>query len=171
MAELYQSEGQRLAELSTAVRESTLKRLRRVPQNHAHWRPLKDTMSFADVAYHLLQADRWLDKKLDDPGLLGMTGHTGDARHVNQDDYEALLGMLEESGEQRAAMLQALSATELETTMYDDRFNRRVTVWWLVMRGTLDHEIHHRGQIAVYLRLLQTELGPAGLPLRSIAYP
>jgi uncharacterized damage-inducible protein DinB len=166
MAKLHHSEGHRLAELSTAVRESSLKRLRRVPPNRAHWRPLEDTMSFADVAYHLLQADQWLSKKLEDPRLTGMTGHSGDASNLSEEDFEALLGALEESGKQRAAMLQALSDAALESRMYDDRFDRRVTVWWVVMRGTIDHEIHHRGQISVYLRLLQTELGAAKLPLR-----
>ena len=26
--------------------------------------------------------------------------------------------------------------------------------WWLILRANLDHEIHHRGALAVYLRVL-----------------
>ena len=48
------SEGRRLAEFSRAVRESTLKRLRLVPDGFENWRISPQAMSFADVAKHLI---------------------------------------------------------------------------------------------------------------------
>jgi uncharacterized damage-inducible protein DinB len=36
----------------------------------------------------------------------------------------------------------------------DDRFGGEVTLWWTIVRGNLEHEAHHRGQIAVYLRIV-----------------
>ena len=35
----------------------------------------------------------------------------------------------------------------------DERFGGNVSVWWILLRGNLDHEIHTRGQIALYLTL------------------
>jgi uncharacterized damage-inducible protein DinB len=35
----------------------------------------------------------------------------------------------------------------------DSRFGE-VTVWWVIVRGNLDHEIHHRGFIGAYLKML-----------------
>jgi uncharacterized damage-inducible protein DinB len=31
---------------------------------------------------------------------------------------------------------------------------KEVTIWWIIVRGNLDHETHHRGQLSVYLKPL-----------------
>ena len=31
---------------------------------------------------------------------------------------------------------------------------KEVSVWWIIVRGNLDHEIHHRGQLSSYLRAI-----------------
>ena len=31
-------------------------------------------------------------------------------------------------------------------------------MWWIIVRGNLDHETHHRGQIAAYLRMLDVKV-------------
>ena len=43
----------------------------------------------------------------------------------------------------------------MKSIIYDDRYNDMVSIEWVILRGNLDHEIHHRGQIAAYLRVLQ----------------
>src|SRR3989304_3624847 len=53
-------EGARLAAFSMAVRESTLKRARAVPDGFENWRIDDEGMSFADQVRHLIDADRWL---------------------------------------------------------------------------------------------------------------
>ncbi len=57
---MINSEGKRLAEFFKAVRESTLKRLRQVPKGYENWQISQDTMNFADVAQHLIDADLML---------------------------------------------------------------------------------------------------------------
>jgi uncharacterized damage-inducible protein DinB len=114
-------------------------------------------MSFADLAHHLLEADRWMFRKLEDPSLRSMDGAPGEAGFESRDDYLELLAELERSGEERAAMLAELTEAQLEESIPDDRFGGEVTVWWVIVRGSLDHEAHHRGQIATYLRLLAGE--------------
>jgi uncharacterized damage-inducible protein DinB len=61
---------------------------------------------------------------------------------------------LRQSGEQRARLLLTLTDSFLDSPMSDDRFGE-VTVWWVIVRGNLDHEAHHRGQLALYLRIIQ----------------
>jgi hypothetical protein len=58
-------EGARLAAWSRAVRGSTLKRLRRVPEGFETWSPVPGAMSFAELAHHLAEADRRLFRKLE----------------------------------------------------------------------------------------------------------
>ncbi len=49
-----------------------------------------------------------------------------------------------------------MSREELAREVFDGRFGGRVRVWWIVVRGNLDHEAHHRGQIAAGLASLGT---------------
>lgn len=147
-------EGERLTELSLAIRESTLRRLRRVPEGAEDWRPATDALSFADLAHHLIQADDWLMEKLADPSRAGMRARVGQAGRVDRAGFERLLERLVTSGEGRAERLSGLTDTELAGRIPDDRFGGEVSVWWVVVRGNLEHEAHHRGQIAAMLRLL-----------------
>lgn len=150
----------RLAELSLAIRESTLKRLRRVPAGRENWRPSAGSLSFADIAHHLLEADAWLERKMADPSLGKMVAHAGDAGEVDAGRFLALVDRLVRSGEARAARLASLTPEELESLVPDDRFGGPVTRWWVIVRGNLDHEAHHRGQLATFLRLLDDRAAP-----------
>lgn len=154
---MNQSEGLRLADFSRAVRESTLKRLRQVRPGHENWRPSSVAMTFADIAHHLAEADSWLFRKLKDPMLPKMAGQSGEAAAVTSAAFQELISKLRQSGEQRATLLATLADAFLDSPMYDDRFGN-VTVWWVIVRGNLDHEAHHRGQIAVYLNIMRTNI-------------
>jgi uncharacterized damage-inducible protein DinB len=154
-------DGQRLAELSEAVRESTLKRLRVVPEGLENWRPVPSAMSFADLAHHIAEADRWLFRKLESPELPPMRGAAGACVVADRAQFLALVEELVDLGRRRSALLRGLSAAALDRHLPDDRFGGEVSVWWIVVRGNLDHEAHHRGQLASYLRQV-AEAGPAG---------
>ena len=156
---------QRLAELSEAVRESTLKRLRAVPEGLENWRPVPSAMSFADLAHHIAEADRWLFRKLESPELPPMLGEAGEGAVADPARFLALVQDLVDLGRRRSALLRALDEAALDRLLPDARFGGEVTVWWIVVRGNLDHEAHHRGQLATYLRQV-AEAGPAG-PMTS----
>jgi uncharacterized damage-inducible protein DinB len=149
------TEASRLAEFARAVRESTLKRLRRVPPGSENWRIHGQAMSFADLARHIAEADRWLLEKLGDPSLPAMTGRAHLVEIAGRREYQALLEELEETGRQRAALLESMTADRLSQKLPDERFGGAVSTWWVIVRGNLDHEIHHRGQIAAFLRIVQ----------------
>ena len=153
---MSQIEGQRLAEFSRAVRESTLKRLVQVPTGKECWSPVQGAMSFMDIAHHIAEADGWLFQKLKDPALSKMTGNGGEAARMKPAGFQALVTSLRRLGEQRADLLSTLVDSYLDSPMFDDRFGN-VTVWWVIVRGNLDHEAHHRGQMAVYLKLMQSK--------------
>jgi uncharacterized damage-inducible protein DinB len=148
------SEAARLAELSLAIRESSLKRFRAVPPNKYDWRPASGAMSIADLVQHLIDADGWLFDKIRDPSIRAMKGQPGRTRVRTETRYRALVNELEDSGQRRFRSLAAMSDELLAETVYDERFDGDVSVWWLILRGNLDHEAHHRGQLSVYLRIL-----------------
>lgn len=147
-------EGDRLAAFSLAVRESSLKRFRAVPVGYENWRPSPGALSVAEIARHLVVADEWLFAKLRDPSLRGMVAKAGEDGEMARTAFEEVLTALEASGQRRAAVCAALESSDLAAVLPDDRFGGDVTVWWVIVRGNLDHETHHRGQVAAYLRLL-----------------
>lgn len=146
-----------LAQFSRAVRRSTLKRLRLVPEGYESWRISSKAMSFADIAQHLIDADNWLFEKLRMKNLKPMVGRPNLVEVKDRNKYDDLLGELEQTGDHRASMLDKITDEELSEMIYDERFGGEVSAWWIVMRGCLDHEIHHRGQISAFLRAIDQE--------------
>ena len=151
------AEGKRLAELAAAVRESTLKRLRHVPAGRENFSIAVQSMSFADTARHLVDADEWLIAKLRDRDLPPMRGRPGLAEVGSRGEYLELLRRLEETGRARRELVGSMTAEQLEEQVPDARFGGEVSVWWLVARGNLDHETHHRGWIAACLRTVRRQ--------------
>lgn len=144
----------KIAELARAVRESTIKRLKKVPDGLENWKPSEGALSFADIAHHLIEADQWLFRKLEDPSLQSMTATAGEAGQCDSRRFLEMLDNLEKLGRKRASMIWGMNSDELNAKIYDDRFGGEVTIWWLIVRGNLDHETHHRGQLAAYLRIV-----------------
>ncbi|UCE66386.1 MAG: DinB family protein [Candidatus Zixiibacteriota bacterium] len=147
------STGQRLADFSRAVRESTLKRLKRVPPGKENWRVSLEAMSFADTARHLIECDQWLFKKLADKELPHSDGKAVEEIPVSRQEFEKYVADLQRLGIERAEKLAKITDDQFAEPMLDNRFGM-VTLWWIIVRGNLDHEAHHRGQIAAYLRMV-----------------
>lgn len=114
-------------------------------------------MSFADMAQHLVDADKWLFEKLRIKNLKPMVGSPNLVEIKDRNQYDVLLGELEQTGDRRSSMLDKITDEELSEMIHDDRFGGEVSAWWIIMRGCLDHEIHHRGQISAYLRAIDQE--------------
>ena len=147
------SEGERLARFSRAVRQFTLKRLGQVPRGKENWRPTPDAMSFADQALHLIDCDNYLFDRLEGRERPPVKGPITPLDIESHAQFETLIEGLERSGRQRAGILEQLEAERLDQTLMDSRYDGEISVWWLIVRGNLDHEIHHRGQLAAYIRM------------------
>ena len=113
-------------------------------------------MSFADLAQHLIDTDEWLFKKIEVKTLDPIVGYTGVVEITDRADYLALLDALVRTGAQRCALLENLTEDQLDEKIFDARYEGEVSLWWIIVRGNLDHEIHHRGQLAAYLRAIET---------------
>ena len=151
------SESVRLSEFSLAVRESTLKRLGAVPGGRESWRPTKEAMSSVDLVRHLIESDLWLFEKLKTTGLVSIRGKSNTENIKNRQEYLRLIDELNRVGQMRAMLIRNLSENDLSGKVFDDRVPGEIEVWWLIVRGNLDHEIHHRGQVAAYLRFLSAD--------------
>lgn len=144
-----------LTDFCRAVRESTLKRLRLVPEAYENWKVSPSALSFAEVTKHIIDLDYWLFEKIKNPELKSIETETAIIKNCDRESYIKLIGELEELLEKKIEFIKALGEEKLKTKMFDDRFSSEVSIEWIILRRNLDHEIHHRGQIAAYLRVLK----------------
>ena len=144
-----------LIDFCKAVRDSTLKRLRVVPEGYENWRISKNALSFAEIAKHLIEIDEWTINKINDPAIESILPEEGSIENCSREKFNELISALEESLEKKIKFFNSLDSKKMKSKIYDDRYNDMVSIEWVILRGNLDHEIHHRGQIAAYLRVLQ----------------
>ena len=144
-----------LKDFTKSVRESTIKRLMKVPEGYEHWKISDGSLSFAEITKHLIDLDEWTLRKINVPALKAIETQTAIMDICDSEKFLQLVSRLKETLEMKLDYLNSIDTNILKCKIYDDRFNDEVSLYWIFLRGNLDHEIHHRGQIAVYLRVLE----------------
>ena len=144
-----------LIDFCKAVRDSTLKRLRVVPEGYENWRISKNALTFAEIAKHLVEIDDWTINKINDPTIKSILPEEGSIENCSREKFNDLISALEDGLKKKIKFFSSLDSKKMERKIYDDRYKDMVSIEWVILRGNLDHEIHHRGQIAVYLRVLK----------------
>ena len=144
-------EKERLTEFFEEVRQSSLKRFMKVKPGDGGWCPRSDIFSFADTLEHLIDADSWVLEYLKNERMPeGNVTAPGDAKAA---DWTRLLTEFENSGRKVAEFIGALSDSDLDNRIKGPGGSDDTTWWWIIVRYYIDHEIHHRGQLQVLLRL------------------
>jgi len=118
-----------------------------------NWRIDEDAMSFADLGQHIVDADEWLFRAMEGKKQSPLKGRSGLLTVVNRSEFARLIDELARTGKSRRDLIEGMSSRRFAEMMFDQRFGSQVSTWWVVVRGNLDHEIHHRGQIIAYLRM------------------
>jgi len=144
-----------LIDFCRAVRGSTIKRLKAVPEGYENWHISKNSLSLAEIAQHLIDSDDWTINKINNPGIKSILAEEGSIEDCSRKEFNKLISALEERLERKIKFIESLYTEKMESKIYDDRFNGEVSIEWVILRGNIDHEIHHRGQLAVYLRVLK----------------
>lgn len=134
--------------------ELTKKMLERVPLEKSEWKPHEKSFKLGRLATHVAEIPHWI------------------SRIINIDDWDFMVqGFTSQVAQSKDELMQIFqdklnkAIADLET-MSDDDFNKT----WIVRRGDqmrnempkriairgwgYSHLIHHRGQLSVYLRLL-----------------
>ena len=144
-----------LTEFCKSVRHSTIKRLELVPEGYENWRVSSGALSFSETAKHLIDLDNWLFQKIKDPDTKSIETETAIIKHCSRKEYIELITNLKEVLEKKIDLINTMDEDKLKVKINDDAYNSEVSLAWLILRRNIDHEIHHRGQIAVYLRVLK----------------
>ena len=144
-----------LTEFCKSVRNSTIKRLEIVPEGYENWKVSSGALSFAEIAKHIIDLDNWLFEKIKNPNTKSIETDTAIMKYCNREKYKGLINSLKEILEKKIDLINTLGEDKLKAKIYDDAYNSEVSLAWLILRRNIDHEIHHRGQIAAYLRVLK----------------
>ena len=129
---------------------TTRRVLERVPVDRLGWKPHPRSKSLGELATHVAEQPRW--------GLRvqGEQFAVGSEKAPPLQTAEQLLARFDDNVRQSRAAIAAMTdeqlAREFEVTRGDQTFFR-LTKRTMLRRTLLNHQIHHRGQLTVYLRL------------------
>lgn len=136
----------------------TRRHLERIPAEHFDWKPHAKSNSLGRQAAHLVECILWV------PSIFGRGVHDGDSigfPRIRATDPADLLRQFDQAAEEALSAMDNADPDSLDT------------VWSMTMGGrtitsrpreaafrnmAVNHLIHHRGQLTVYLRLLDVPL-------------
>lgn len=133
---------------------STRRLLERIPENDPAWKPHEKSMPIGRLALHVA--------RLPEFGTMMLTSEefdvaTGKRKPLIFESTAHLVSELERSSTETRAHLAAASDDQLQTNwklLFGDRLVVEGPRLKLLRTMFLNHLLHHRGQLTVYLRLL-----------------
>lgn len=133
---------------------STRKMLERVPTEHLGWRPHEKSMTLRSLAGHVAELTGWTAMTVHTDELdFAATAYTPPAVESTED----LLKIHDEHLEKAVAALENISEEDLNK-IWTLRNGEQIFLQQpkkVVLRGMCyNHVYHHRGQLSVFLRLL-----------------
>jgi len=136
------------------VRGRTLRVVKCIPPDHIEWTYAPGKFTLGDLVRHLASIERYMfvENACDRPSR-----YPGHGREL-ADGYAAVVAYLQQMHADSMAMLRSLSDDDLQRKCSTPD-GARITVWkWL--RAMIEHEVHHRGQIYLYLSMLGIQTPP-----------
>lgn len=128
--------------------------LERVPDGQFAWKPHEKSMSLGRLAEHLAELPQWLAISITEPGIDMSTGRPAD--YKKPETRAAVLAMFDKHVAMARAALNGRTDAEMMAPWTLKNQGKEVFTMpkVAVVRGfAMNHMIHHRGQMMVYLRL------------------
>lgn len=137
---------------------NTRKILARIPEDQLNWKPHEKSMSLERLACHVAELPQWINYMMASTEF-DFTRDTFDRVKVAskgeiitafEDIMQQAIALLEKATDEDLNIKWTLSRDEIKVF----ELPRKVAVRNMVM----NHIIHHRGQLSVYLRLLNVQV-------------
>lgn len=146
------------------LRQRTRRVLRRIPPERIEWTYREGKWTLGDLLRHVTALERW---------MFAETVHGRPSLYQGcgpelAEGYEAVVDYFERVGDETVEQIRALG---------DARLRERCTTpggaslpVWKWLRAMAEHHVHHRGQIYLYLGLLEIDTPPLyGLTAEQVA--
>lgn len=136
------------------IRGRTLSVVGSIPADRIDWTYHAGKFTFADIIRHLAAIERYMYAE---NVQLRPSRYPGHGREL-ADGYEGVLEFMNRMHHEAMEIFRSLSDDDLKRKCMTPG-GARITTWkWL--RAMIEHEIHHRGQIYLYLGLLDIPTHP-----------
>ena len=140
------------------IRRRTLRVARCIPEEKLEWTYREGKFTFADLLRHLAAIERYM---FAENARLRPSTYPGHGRELAA-GYVAVFEFLERMHRESMAIFATLTPDDLRRKCVTPA-GTPITVWkWL--RAMVEHEVHHRGQLYLYL----TALGVSSPPLYGL---
>jgi uncharacterized damage-inducible protein DinB len=142
-----------IAELKSET-ETTRKLLSRVPVDNLTWKPHEKSMTIERLAQHVAELPKWITNTVTKPGLNFAEGWTPSPKFASA---EELVNHFDKNVVDAIAALETISDEDLNqpwTLQNGEQIYFTMPKKVVIRTMALNHFIHHRGQLSVYLRLL-----------------
>lgn len=142
------------------VRQRTLKVIACIPPDKFDWRYAESKFSFADIIRHLATIERYMYAETVQFKPSRYPGHSAEAAvglgsaNSSQpaDSPDRVLALFHQLHQESVAIFSQLTPEDLQKKCTTPG-GVSITVWkWL--RAMVEHEVHHRAQIYIYLGML-----------------
>ena len=136
------------------IRRRTLKAIDQIPPEKFDWTYQAGKFTFADLIRHLASIERYMYAE---NAQLKPSRYPGHGKEL-ADGYENVLAYLDRTHQESMEIFSRLTNEDLQKKCQTPE-GAEITVWkWL--RAMVEHEIHHRGQIYIYLSMIEVSPTP-----------
>jgi len=138
--------------LLESITSGTMKILEGVPEARFDWRPWDGTFSFKEAIGHIIA-----DELAFVGGVAEALGlPASETSPEPKGNLKEELGRFWEIHRQTVSLVNSLQDQDLEkkVKMYEGQWEAPI---YEVLQGILEHQVHHRGQLVVYFRILGME--------------
>ena len=136
------------------VRERTMRVVATVPPGKVDWTYKPGKFTLGDLMRHIASIERWM---FAENAMLRPSIYPGHGREL-AGDYDEIVAYMKRMHDESMAIFSSLTESDFEAKcMTPGGAELRVGKW---LRSMIEHEIHHRGQLYLYLSLLDVETPP-----------
>lgn len=130
-----------------SLRGRTLRVVECIPPERLEWSPGAGAFGFGDVLRHVAAIERWV---FAENARLRPSRYPGHGRELAE-GYDAVRAFFDRMHRETLELLGSLAPDDLGRR-FDTNAGTSLPVWkWL--RAMAEHEVHHRGQLYLMLRL------------------
>lgn len=129
------------------IRRRTINYIRTVPADRLAWAPKEDEFTCADIVRHLAAAEKMFVGAVVE-GRWRYTGHEPGP----ESSLDELVARLEAGHAEAMDSLRTLDDAELSRER--PTLNGPNAKAWRLLMAMVEHEVHHRSQLAMYLTLM-----------------
>lgn len=136
------------------VRARTMRVVACVPPSSVDWTYRAGKFTLGDLIRHLASIERWMFAENAQRKPSRYPGHSRELA----DGYDAAVAYMREMHEQSMSIFRSLTEADLDAKCMTPGGAELTVRKWL--RSMIEHEIHHRGQIYLYLAMLDVPTPP-----------